>query len=106
MTRVACRRYHEQTRAAGVLRRLREFVCEIARFVVAASRYVDDANVELLAMADHPANPTLYVLVTHARRHPNLHEHEVGLGCDGAIEPARQKSVSRGDHRGHHSVPR
>src|SRR2546422_11152052 len=98
MPRVACRRYHEQTRAAGVLRGLREFVCEIARFVVAPGRYVDDANVELLAMADHPANPALYVLVTYARGHPNLHEHKVGFGCDAAIEPVRQKSVSRGDH--------
>ena len=106
MAEVADRRADEDPLPSRTLRRLREAVGQVGRFVVAPAAHVHDADAVAAAVADDPVQAALDVLVDDAPHRPALDEDEPRLGRHPAIKPAREAAISARDHGRHRAVPR
>src|SRR5258705_13989823 len=96
---------YDQALTYGALDNLTQRAIQIRLFKVSAGGDVDDANVVFLFVVQDPFKTTRDVLIGYVAGAANLNQRNFRVRRDAAIEAVRQMTVSRSDHRRHHSVP-
>ena len=84
---------------------MRQGVGEIALLEVTARRNIDDANVVLVFVFQSPFEATPYFVFTDSASQPNLHQSQIRIGGDSAIQAVRQCAAAGGNDRSHHAMP-
>ena len=81
-----------------LLHRLRQFVRQIAFFIVSARRDVHDANVVFVAMFQHPFEAATNLLLRDATRKANLYQNKIRVRRDAAVDAIRKCATACGDN--------
>ena len=84
---------------------LAQRIFQVRLFEVATGGDVNDANVILVLVREHPAQALFDVALGNASGLSDLYEDDLRLGRNAPVKAVRQVAITCRNHRGHHSVP-
>ena len=81
----------------GFLGRLVNYAARTGNVFVSAERDIQDANIEAVAVLDHPLNAPRDIVFGNSSPGAGLNQNELGIGCQSAIYAFAMRTVAGGN---------